>query len=55
MTDETFISITISFPTDMIKFLEEESVRKDMNRSQVVRAAVRQYQEANAPTEKSAE
>jgi len=43
--DEKFTSITISFPEKMIKFLDEEGVRKDMNRSQVVRAAVREYQE----------
>lgn len=45
MIDEKFTSITISFPEKMIKFLDEEGVRKDMNRSQVVRAAVREYQE----------
>lgn len=43
--DEQFISITISFPKDMIKFLDEEAVRKDMNRSQLVRSAVRKLQE----------
>lgn len=43
--EEQFISITISFPKDMIKFLDEESVRKDMNRSQLVRSAVRKLQD----------
>lgn len=45
MTDETFVSITISFPTDMITFLDEEAGRLDRNRSQIVREAIRQYKE----------
>jgi len=45
MMDEKFVSITISFPEGMITFLDEEATRKDRNRSQIVREAVRQYQE----------
>lgn len=54
-TEEKFISITISFPEEMIKFLDQEAARNDLNRSQVVRMAVRNmqvYEEEKKPDEK---
>lgn len=42
--DENFISRTVSFPPDMIEFLDKESARLDMTRSQLIRQLVREYQ-----------
>lgn len=44
-TDDKFISITISFPKDMIAYLDEEAGKHDRNRSQIVRESVRERQE----------
>lgn len=49
--EEQYKSVTITLPPDYIKFLDEQMAAKDMTRSQVIRAAIRLYQEREAPTE----
>lgn len=42
--EEKYISITITLPEDYIEWLEQQMVEKDLNRSQIIRAAIRQLQ-----------
>lgn len=51
-TEEKFISITISFPEEMIKYLDKKAAEVDLNRSQVVRSAVRDMQDKDKKTKK---
>ena len=43
--DENFISRTVSFPEEMVEYLDKEAAKRDMTRSQLVRLVIREYQD----------
>ena len=40
--EEKYISVTVTLPEDYVEFLDKVQSEDDMNRSQVVRAAIRE-------------